>query len=94
MDHINGKRGSSILIKVTPQEKKQIAQNADAFGESLSEFIRHQSLHPDTGPTNGAQRQAIACELCRLSEDARKISDAELRHNFEKRIKNIWHSIK
>lgn len=72
MEHKNAKRDISILLKVTPQEKEQIVKNADAFGGSLSEFIRHQSLHPDGDSTNGAQMQAIARELCRLSEDVKK----------------------
>lgn len=94
MDHITAKRSTSILLKITPQEKEQIVKNAAAFGGSISEFIRHQTLHPDIGPTNGAQMQAIARELCHLSEDVKKISDAEPRHNLEERIKNIWLFIK
>lgn len=94
MSDKTAKRNTSILLKITPQEKEQIAKNADAFGGSVSEFIRHQTLHPDIGPTNGAQMQAIARELCYLSEDINKISDAELRHNLEERIKNIWLFIK
>ena len=93
MEHKNAKRDISILLKVTPQEKEQIVKNADAFGGSLSEFIRHQSLHPDGDSTNGAQMQAIARELCYLSEAVNKINDAELRHNLEERIKNIWQPI-
>lgn len=93
MDHITAKRNTSILLKVTQQEKEQIAKNAAAFGGSISEFIRHQTLHPDIGPTNGAQMQAIARELCYLSEAVNKINDAELRHNLEERIKNIWQPI-
>lgn len=94
MDNTNAKRDSTILIRVTQQEKDQISKNAEAYGGAVSEFAREQLLHPDSNSTSGAQMQAIARELCRLSEDIRKIDNPELRHNLEERIKAIWPYIK
>ena len=87
------KRDIPILIKVTPQEKEQIVKNADAFGGSVSEFIRHQSLSPDEGTPNGAKKQAIARELCRLSGLIKNPNANQLRRNLEEWSENIWQFI-
>ena len=84
------KRDTSILIKVTPQEKEQIAKNAEAFGGSTSEFVRHQSLYPDEGSANGAKMQAIARELCRFSELIKNSDVDQLRRNLKEWSENIW----
>lgn len=90
MNPTSEKRDTSILIKVTPQEKEQIAKNAEAFGGNVSEFVRHRSLSLDEGSPNGAKKQAVVRELCRLSE-LTKISDADqLRRNLEEWSKNLW----
>lgn len=90
MNPTSRKRDISILIKVTPQEKEQIVKNAEAFGGSVSEFIRHRSLSLDDGSPNGSKKQAVVRELCRLSE-LTKISDADqLRRNLKEWSENIW----
>ena len=87
------KRDIPILIKVTPQEKEQIVKNADAFGGSVSEFIRHQSLSPDESSAKGAKKQAIARELCRLCELIKNPNANQLRRNLEEWSENIWQFI-
>ena len=94
MNHTNEKRDTPILIKVTHQEKDQIAKNAIAFGGSVSDFIRHQSLSPDEGSTAGAKLQAIARELCRLCELIKNPNTDQLRRNLEEWSASIWQFIK
>ena len=94
MNQASGKRDISILIKVTPQEKEQIVKNADAFGGSVSEFIRHQSLSPDESSAKGAKKQDMVRELCRLCELIKNPNANQLRHNLEEWSENIWQFIK
>lgn len=94
MDTITSKRDTSILIKLTPQEKEHITQNARAYGATVSEFARSQLLHPAGSALSGAPMQTVVCELCRLLEGIKEVNDTELRHNLEERVENIWHSIK
>ena len=94
MNQTNTKRNTSILIKVTSQEKAQIAKNASAFGGSVSEFIRHQSLSPDEGSLDGAKMQIVVRELCRFSELIKNSDADQLRRNLEEWSENIWLSMK
>ena len=94
MNHTNEKRDTPILIKVTPQEKDQITKNASAFGGSVSNFIRHQSLHPDKGSAAGAKMQTIARELCRLCELIKNPNENQLRRNLEEWRASIWQFMK
>lgn len=90
MNHASEKRDASILIKVTPQEKDQIAKNADAFGGSVSDYIRHRSLSPDQGSVNNAKMQAVMRELCRLRELIKNPDHNQLHRNLEEWSENIW----
>lgn len=94
MANTNIRRTTSILIKVTSQEKEEIAKNAASFGGSISEFIRHQSLHPNDGSANGAQTQAIVRELCCLHELIKNSNDSQLRNKLEEWSENIWQFIR
>ena len=80
---MSGTRNIPITIRVTAQEKEQITENANAFGGSVSEFIRHQSLFPDEGSANDAKMQAIARELCRLCKLIKNPDTIQLRRNIE-----------
>lgn len=94
MNKVNVKRDITIPIRVTQQEKDQISKNAKAYGGTISEFCRDVLQHPDGSFLNGAKLQTGVCELCRLSEDIRKISDHELQHNLQERIEKIWQFMK
>ena len=94
MINVSGTRNIPITIRVTAQEKEKIAKDANAFGGSVSDFIRHQSLSPDKGSTNGAKMQAIARELCRLCELIKNPNTDQLRRNLEEWSESIWQFIK
>lgn len=94
MKHTSEKRDSTILIKVTRHEKDQIIENANTFGGSVSDFIRHQSLYPDEGSAAGAKMQAIARELCRLCELLKNSDADQLRRNLEEWSDGIWQFMK
>lgn len=88
------KRNTSILVKITQQEKEQIEKNAAAFVGNVSDFILHQSLSPDEGSTAGAKLQAIARELCRLCEITKNPNADQLRCDLEEWSESIWQFMK
>ena len=94
MINVSGTRNIPITIRVTAQEKEKIAKDANAFGGNISDFIRHQSLSLDEGPTNGAKMQAIARELCRLCELIKNPNTDQLRRNLEEWSESIWQFMK
>ena len=94
MTNNNVKRNIPITIRVTAQEKEKITKNANNFGGNISEFLRHQSLFPDEGSTDGAKMQAIARELCRLCELIKNPNSNQLRSKIKEWSENIWQFLK
>lgn len=83
----------SITVRVSPEEKKRIEENAEQFGGSISDYVRTILLNPGTD-LNGRLAQSPACGLCNHWELIKRVEDPNLRDLLVKWEEMMWQSIK
>ena len=83
----------SITVRVSPEEKKRIEENAKQFGGPISDYVRTILLNPGTD-LNSCLAQSLACSLCNHAVLIEHVEDPTLRDYFEKWEEMMWQSIK
>jgi hypothetical protein len=79
-----------INMRVTPEEKEKLLQNADYCGLSLSEYLRSLGLGKDLKAVTNEKNYRIFRMLSELKSNADKLE----KHEIVRRIETIQNVIK
>ena len=79
-----------INMRVTPEEKEKLLQNADYCGLSLSEYLRSLGLGKDLKAVTNEKNYRIFRMLSELKSNADKLE----KHEIVRRIETIHNVIK
>lgn len=79
-----------INMRVTPEEKEKLLQNADYCGLSLSEYLRSLGLGKDLKAVTNEKNYRIFRMLSELKSNADKLE----KHEIIRRIETIQNVIK
>ena len=79
-----------INMRVTPEEKEKLLQNADYCGLSLSEYLRSLRLGKDLKAVTNEKNYRIFRMLSELKSNADKLE----KHEIVRRIETIQNVIK
>lgn len=72
-----------INVRVTPEEKEKLLQNADYCGLSLSEYLRSLGLGKDVKAATSEQNYRIFRMLSELKSNADKLEKYEIVRHIE-----------
>lgn len=79
-----------INVRVTPEEKEMLLQNANYCGLSLSEYLRSLGLGKDVKAAMNEKNYRIFRMLSELKSNADKLE----KHEIARRIETIQNAIK
>lgn len=87
-------KDKTLKFKVTSEEKRKIEQDAENYGSTTSDYIRHKMLEKDSTSTDGKRTQKIVECLCEFSCISEKISDENLREKLKKVEVMMWQHLR
>lgn len=79
-----------INVRVTPEEKEKLLQNADYYGLTLSEYLRSLGLGKDLKAVTNKKNYRIFRMLSELKNNADKLE----KHEIARRIEAVQNMIK